>query len=327
MDDHYFHFDTAAPMRLADTQDMSNCHKPSRQFDSNAVNCISPGLAGGLSGMWPSSYAFPAKELPDWTLPMAPFGVTGSDFTTSPVSTATHGLFTASFSDGHNPFDASFGGFAYPESQHQLSYDIPNAQLPVQTPSMGLTSPVSQFNTTVCHQPQPKRYNEDFGRDATQARPIDLLEHRAISLAPPRKRRRTAESPHVEVEDIPTREESATRCSSPLSTNDVEQDICSPNRRDHSAAKTSTPVLAEERDITEKAQQKSSNGSRVLDKEKERHKHVEMKYRKQMKDRFEELLAALPLQVVNIDTDGKSGVVFQKKIRRGKVLDLAKEHI
>jgi hypothetical protein len=52
-----------------------------------------------------------------------------------------------------------------------------------------------------------------------------------------------------------------------------------------------------------------------------------MKYRKQMKDRYEQLLLALPVQVASINTNGKSGIVFQKNIRRGKVLDLAKEHI
>ncbi len=78
-------------------------------------------------------------------------------------------------------------------------------------------------------------------------------------------------------------------------------------------------------DISKKPRFENGGANSVMG--KERHKHVEMKYRRQMKDKFEELLSTLPTHAVTVDTNSKSGIVFQKKIRRGKVLDLAKEHI
>lgn len=65
-----------------------------------------------------------------------------------------------------------------------------------------------------------------------------------------------------------------------------------------------------------------------LDEDKERHKHVEMKYRTQMKDRFEELLRALPDQSNVLGGEGRTRQAeLNKKMTRGKVLDLAKAHI
>jgi hypothetical protein len=61
----------------------------------------------------------------------------------------------------------------------------------------------------------------------------------------------------------------------------------------------------------------------VNDNEKDRHKHVETKYRVQMKERFAELLQSL--------LDGGEVAEFivsdDKKLTRGRVLDLAKERI
>lgn len=64
------------------------------------------------------------------------------------------------------------------------------------------------------------------------------------------------------------------------------------------------------------------------DEDKERHKHVEMKYRKQMKDRFEDLLRALPDQNQLLGGEGATRYTeLDKKMTRSRVLDLAKSHI
>lgn len=331
MEGHYFNFDEEAGAFAADSRGKSNYHNDNN-FSADATNRISPGSAGDVSATLPFNYTFSTKEV-DWTLPMVPFAATGSNFTTSPVSTATHGLFST-YSDGHNPFEASFGGIAYSDSSQQGSYDFPNVQLPLYPSSMGWSPPASTstcgypsntlpLNTDIFHAPQPQRHDEDFGSHLRPRGHVELLENRAITLLPPRKRRRTEESLKKDAGHMPTPTGSPIRSSILKSEKGFEPDI----------QVASTIPLVSRRDGSptsmgkEKTQHKSNHGSRVLDKEKERHKHVEMKYRKQMKDRFEELLSALPVQMVNVDMDGKSGVVFQKKIRRGKVLDLAKEHI
>ncbi|CZR51990.1 uncharacterized protein PAC_01867 [Phialocephala subalpina] len=229
----------------------------------------------------------------------APLEFSGSDFTTSPTSTATNGIHNTPFSDSHNPFDASFAQTAYPDNHQQLPYKIHGSQCSLQSPGSQLSSPHSAFpseavqlNTDYLYAPQPKRCNGDIVGELQQGAPVEALETCAVSLTQPRKRRRTAHEPNGEAGTIPTATKLPTRRKTLPST-----------------ASDSRPAA----------------GNSAID--KERHKHVEMKYRKQMKDRYEQLLLALPVQVASINTNGKSEIVFQKNIRRGKVLDLAKEHI
>jgi hypothetical protein len=329
MDEHYFPYNNDNTISVAGDLNIAIHEDPNSKYGADTFDFMNPGSAGGYPGLL-SNYHL-AKEFPGWMLPMAQFNCSGSDFTTSPASTANHGIFPSL--DGHNPFDASFGGAACSDSQQQLPYDIPSSQNPVHSSCMAWTPPIMAYaapinlESTEFHAPQPKRGNAEVGNgDSFHGGPVELLENCAISLARPPKRRRTLERTNKPLNlgssghDLPLRHSTLQTTA----TAEVEGRIHQKLSRN-----TASTARKERKDKSKdlETESKDKNNSEVPDKEKERHKHVEMKYRKQMKDRFEDLLLALPLQAVSIDTDGRSGVVFQKKIRRGKVLDLAKEHI
>ncbi|KAF8864707.1 hypothetical protein BDZ45DRAFT_684699 [Acephala macrosclerotiorum] len=295
---------------------------------------MSPDSARTFSKTLPLNYVLPTKEFSGWMMPMgALLGCSGSDFTTSPTPTATNGIFSSPFNEGHNPFDASFGEITC-DTHQQLSYDISGSQTSLQSPSTQWKPPHSAFppnsvqlNTDSLYAPQPKRCSGDFVGEMQQGGPIEALETCAISFtqSPSRKRRRTADDPSREAETIPSDRRLLIRRKTMPSTTYVQPDSIPTQTTALSAPKISTPASKTKESIPKRPGLESSGGNSAID--KERHKHVEMKYRKQMKDRFDELLLALPIQVASIDTDGKPGIMFQKKVQRGKVLDLAKDHI
>lgn len=272
------------------TMNILNLQESSIRFDS--LEFFSPELSAEYVELQ-SNYHL-ARSSDDWVLPMAQYNCSNNNFTTSPASTATHQTFLSQ--DGHNPFDISFGEVACSGFDQQLPFGISSSQNLTYTSHIACT---------------PRTMAKPYSAAPTQS---------ATSLASSRKRRRNSEgvTQQSTLGSLPLRGSDAKSPKNPRGQNRDPRKVISSDTS--TILKTSPDTLiAGEEDI------KAKGNIRMLAKEKERHKIVEMKYRKQMQDRFDELLLALPSQA---GTEGTSGVAsHQKKIRRGKVLDLAKEHI
>jgi len=242
----------------------------------------------------------------------------------SPFSTCSQvtSLNTPQWDGKYNPFDISFGKFpSYSQEEEDVSATTlfsPTATSDGQpwstSPSLPTNLPQTRFVTESC---PPDTGFIKYEQEPSRAIELPILDC-PVTIIPSRKRKASSEllarARKGSIQGIRCNEDA----TSPLT---LESGITSPDLH----TKQSPAQLAKDCLVDEACTKQTP--SKVID-DKERHKHVEMKYRMQMKDRFADLLRALP-----DESRALGGMIIgknpelDKKMTRGKVLDLAKEHI